>query len=114
MASATEPLRALIDPIDGTRAAVEARRWVWPMAALALCASTAGVNFALHWNAEPVVVKELEKAGDMNTTTEQDLATKVKTTQRIALVGGIARGVLGMPLAIVLVAAGLKVLGWLT
>jgi hypothetical protein len=114
MASATEPLRALIDPIDGTRAAVEARRWVWPMVALALCASAAGVNFALHWNAEPVVVQELEKAGDMNTTTEQDLATKVKTTERIALVGGIAKGVLGMPLGIVLIAAALKLLGWLT
>jgi hypothetical protein len=114
MASATEPLRALIDPIDGTRAAVEARRWVWPMVALALCASAAGINFAVHWNAEPVVVKELEKAGEMNTTTEQDLATKVQTTERIALVGGVAKGVLGMPLTIVLVAAALKWLGWLT
>jgi hypothetical protein len=61
-----------------------------------------------------VVVKELEKAGEMNTTTEQDLATKVQTTERIAIVGGVAKGVLGMPLAIVLVAAVLRWLGWLT
>jgi len=30
VASLVQPLAALIDPIDGVRLAVEARRWLWP------------------------------------------------------------------------------------
>ncbi len=36
MASRVQPLAALIDPIDGVRLPVEARRWLWPIVALSL------------------------------------------------------------------------------
>jgi len=113
MASLAEPLVALIDPVDGVGRAVQARRWVLPLLALAACVCASGVAFSLRWNPEPVVVGEIEAAGEMTTTTEQELASKIQTKARIALVGGVAKGALGMPLAVLLVAAALKVLSWL-
>jgi hypothetical protein len=104
------PLKALVDPLGGVARTVEARRWLWPVAVLALSWSASGAAFALRWNAAPVVLQEMEPGGS---TTEQDIANQVQQAERVALVGALAKGVLGAPLGVLLLAIAVKALAWL-
>src|SRR5262249_42793667 len=47
MVSVLQPARVILDPLDGLSAAVEARRWVWPLLFLAGAVSFSGAAFAL-------------------------------------------------------------------
>ncbi|AGC45078.1 hypothetical protein MYSTI_03772 [Myxococcus stipitatus DSM 14675] len=113
MTSLVQPVRVFIDPVEGTPAAVEARRWVWPLLILALCVSASGTLFSLRWDAAPDVIRELQSSGEMATISEADLTDKIQTTTRKALVGGIAKGVFVMPMTALLLAALLWVVSWL-
>ncbi|WP_342381670.1 YIP1 family protein [Myxococcus stipitatus] len=113
MTSLVQPVRVFIDPVEGTPAAVEARRWVWPLLILALCVSASGTLFSLRWDAAPDVIRELQASGEMATISEADLTDKIQTTTRKALVGGIAKGVFVMPMTALLLAAILWVVSWL-
>ncbi|MFP2925932.1 YIP1 family protein [Pyxidicoccus sp. 3LG] len=113
MTSLVQPARVFVDPFEGTRAAVEARRWVWPLLILALCVSASGTLYSLRWDAAPDVIRELQATGEMNGLSEADLTDKIQTASRKALVGGIAKGVFVMPLMALLLACGLWVVGWL-
>ncbi|NTX02183.1 YIP1 family protein [Myxococcus sp. CA040A] len=113
MTSLVQPVRVFIDPVEGTPAAVEARRWVWPLLILALCVSASGTLFSLRWDATPDVIRELQASGEMATISEADLTDKIQTTTRKALVGGIAKGVFVMPMVALLLAAILWVVSWL-
>lgn len=113
MTSLVQPVRVFIDPVEGTPAAVEARRWVWPLLILALCVSASGTLFSLRWDATPDVIRELQASGEMATISEADLSDKIQTTTRKALVGGIAKGVFVMPMVALLLAAILWVVSWL-
>lgn len=113
MLSITQPARALIDPAEGVASAVEARRWVVPLLVLMLAVSFSGVAFATRWDASSAVVRELSSGGELQKTTERELADKVQTRSRVKLVGGVAKGVFLMPLVALLFAVGLKVSGWI-
>ncbi len=113
MTSLVQPVRVFIDPVEGTPAAVEARRWVWPLLILALCVSASGTLFSLRWDATPDVIRELQSSGEMATISEADLSDKIQTASRKALVGGIAKGVFVMPFLALLLAAMLWVVSWL-
>lgn len=113
MTSLAQPARVLIDPIDGMGAAIEARRWVWPLLVLSLCVSLAGTAFALRWNAAPAVIQKLQASGEITRYSESELADEIQTTSRKALVGGIAKGVFLMPLQVLLLAAVLWFTAWL-
>ncbi|MBJ6762453.1 YIP1 family protein [Myxococcaceae bacterium JPH2] len=113
MTSLAQPARVFVDPFEGTRVAVEARRWVWPLLILALCVSVSGTAFSLRWDATPSVLAEAASSGDLSGLSESELADKVQTASRKALVGGIAKGVFVMPLSVVLLAAVLWLCTWL-
>lgn len=113
MTSLVQPARVFIDPFEGTQAAVEARRWVWPVLFLALSVSVAGTLFSLRWDAAPDVIRELQATGGMAGLSEADLTDKIQTATRKSLVGAIARGVFLMPLVTLALACALWVVAWL-
>ena len=113
MHALTQPVRALVDPVDAVPEAVGAGRWLWPLLLVALAVSFSGAAFALRWNAEAAVVRELSMSGELARLTEQELSDKIVMQSRLALVSGIAKGVFLMPLAALLFALGVKFCGWL-
>lgn len=110
--SVLQPARAIFDPVGGLPSAIEAHRWAWPLIALAIAMSFSAAAFALRWNAAPSVTQRLEASGELQNTTEQDLAQQVTTAQRVRLVAGVAQGVVGAPLLILLLALVLKLAAW--
>jgi|SRR6516165_1397310 hypothetical protein len=112
MAAVVQSAKPLIDPFDGIRPAVEARRWVLPALALAFSVSFSGASFASRWDAAPVVMQQLEKAGELQKVTEQELFDKIQTTRRLRLVAGVAKGVFLAPVALLLIALVLQLSAW--
>jgi hypothetical protein len=113
MSSLVQPARVLFDPLDATGAAIEARRWVWPLLILAVCVSASGTAFSLRWDAGPAVVQQMQMTGKLERATETEIAEEVQTASRKALVTGIAKGVFVMPLLTLMLAAALWVVAWL-
>jgi hypothetical protein len=113
MSSLVQPARVLVDPLDATGAAVEARRWFWPLVLLIVSVSASGTAFSVRWDAGPAVVQELQVAGKLGQMTETEISDEIQTASRKALVGGIAKGLFVMPLEVVLLAAVLWLSAWL-
>ncbi len=113
MSSFVQPTRVLLDPLDATGAAVEARRWLWPLMLLALCVSASGIAFSQRWDAGSAVVRQLQMAGQLERMTENELSEQIQTASRKAVVAGVAKGVFVMPLLTLLLAAVLWVCTWL-
>ncbi len=113
MSSLAQPARVLVDPLDGMGAAIEARRWVWPLLFLCLSVSLSGTAFALRWDAAPATLQKLEMSGEIGRYSESELADEIQTASRKALVGGIAKGVFVMPLKVLVLAAVLWFAAWL-
>jgi hypothetical protein len=113
MTSLAQPARVLVDPLDGMGAAIEARRWVWPLLFLCLSVSLSGTAFALRWDAAPATIQRLQMSGEISRYSESELADEVQTSSRKALVGGIAKGVFLMPLQVLVLAAVLWFAAWL-
>ncbi len=113
MISLAQPARVLLDPLDATRVAVEAHRWVWPLLLLVLCVSASGTAFSLRWNASASVVQQLQMTGQLDRMTETELSEQIQSAPRKALIMGLLKGVLLMPLQTLLLAALLWVCAWL-
>lgn len=113
MTSLAQPARVLVDPFDGMGAAIEGRRWVWPLLFLCFSVSLSGTAFALRWDAAPATIQRLETSGEIGRYSESELADEIQTSSRKALVGGIAKGVFVMPLQVLLLAAVLWFAAWL-
>lgn len=114
MTSLALPARVLVDPVDGPGPVVAARRWLWPLLLLCFSVAASGVAFAVRWDPTPVVLRQQQAGpGAGAQTTESELEEEIQTTSRKALVGGIMKGVVGMPAFVLLVAAALWLAGWL-
>jgi hypothetical protein len=113
MTSLAQPARVLIDPIDGMGAAIEARRWVWPLVILAVCVALSGAAFALRWDAAPAVLQKMQMSGDVARMSEAEISDEITTSVRKVLVGGIAKGVFVMPFLTLMLACVLWVCAWL-
>jgi len=113
MDSVLQPARALVDPTGAVPSVIERRRFVWPLLILMAAVAFSGAALATRWDAAPTVVAKLSATGELAGTTERELASKITTTARIALVGGVARGIFLMPLIALLLSVGLKIAGWL-
>ncbi len=113
MEALTLPLRALLDPVGAIPKAVEARRWFVPMALVAVLTSAAGAVIALRLDAARVVIPKLAMSGELMKASEREVSEAIEQAQRVALVGGIAKGLLLMPLLILLLSVVLKIASWL-
>jgi hypothetical protein len=113
MSTLVLPARVLLDPVDALGSAVEARRWLWPLLLLCLSVSASGTAFALRWDAAHSVVQKLQSEGKIERMSESEIADEIEVSTRKALVGGIARGLVVMPVMTLLLAVALWVCGWL-
>jgi hypothetical protein len=113
IAAVVQSTRPLIDPIDGIGPAVEARRWVLPLILLSIGVSFSGASFASRWDAGSEVIQQLEKIGELQKMTEQELSDKIQTTRRVRLVAGVAKGMFVPAFALLVIALVLELSAWL-
>lgn len=113
MNSLTIPLRALLDPVGAVPAAVESRRWLIPLILLCLTTAAAGAVIALRLDTSRVVIPKMAMSGELMKASEREVSEAVEQAQRVALVGGIAKGLLLMPLLVLALAVALKISMWL-
>ena len=106
------PLRALLDPVGAIPPAVESRRWFGPLLLLALLTAGAGAAIALRLDASRTVIPQMAMAGDLAKASEREIGEAVQQAERVALVAGIAKGLLLMPLLVLFLAVALKISGW--
>lgn len=105
--------RALLDPLVGVPTTVDRRHWVLPLLALCLASALSGTVYGLKLDTARQVVPAMAQKGDLAKASEREISDKVEQAQRIALVAGVAKGALAMPLLMVLLAAALKLVAWL-
>ncbi|MBN2360394.1 MAG: YIP1 family protein [Deltaproteobacteria bacterium] len=106
-------LTPLFDPIDGTSAAVAARTWISPLLAILLCSVLAQAAAAWRWDPQATVVQQLQEEGELKNATEAELSDKIETAGRMRLVGGVAAGLVGPLLSLLLLAVGIRLAAWL-
>lgn len=107
------PLRALIDPVGAVPLAVSGRRWLVALLLLSVLTAASGALVALRLDTSRLVLPKLEASGELMKASEREVSEKIDEAQRVALVAGVAKGVLVMPLVVLLLAVGLKLTAWL-
>jgi Yip1 domain len=112
MTALTTP-RTLTDPLEGVTAAVQGRRFLWPLLALMLASAFAGAAFGLRWDPAPSILGKLEASGQLKGMPEAELTEQIVTAGRLRLVTGIAGGLFGTPFVVLGIAVALAVLAWL-
>lgn len=85
------------------------RRW---FVALALAVSDLGRvgrrHLALKLDAARLVLPKLEAAGELMKASEREISEAIEQAQRVALVGGVAKGLLLTPLIVLALAGALE------
>jgi hypothetical protein len=113
MEALTLPLRALLDPVGAIPRAVETRRWLIPLLLVAILTAAAGAVIALRLDAARLVIPKMAMSGELMKASEREVNEAIEQAQRVALVGGIARGLMLMPLLVLLLSVVLKIAAWL-
>ena len=113
MEALTLPLRALLDPVGAIPRAVESRRWLVPLLLVAVLTAAAGAVIALRLDASRLVIPKMAMSGELMKASEREVNEAIEQAQRVALVGGIAKGLMLMPLLVLLLAVALKIASWL-
>ncbi|HZN94147.1 MAG TPA: YIP1 family protein [Myxococcales bacterium] len=113
MASLAQPARTLVDPVDGVAVAVENARFGLPMVAAMVTGCLASVAYFLRWDSATHVIGELTASGELQRSTESEIAEKILTAQRVALIGGLGKAIFLTPLLMLLLAVALKLTAWL-
>lgn len=113
MEALTLPLRALLDPVGAVPQLVEKRRWLVPVLLIAVLTAAAGAVIALRLDASRVVIPKMQMSGELMKASEREVNEAIEQAERVALVGGIAKGLLLMPLLVLLLSVALKISAWL-
>lgn len=113
MEALTLPLRALIDPVGAIPRMVEQRRWLVPVLLAALLTAGAGAVIALRLDATRLVIPKMQMSGELMKASEREVNEAVEQAQRVALVSGVAKGLLLVPLLMLALAVALKFAAWL-
>ena len=103
-------LRLLYDPVTAVPLAIERRRWFWPLLFLVLAVVTSGTALALRLDAQRLVLPKMEAAGELAKASEREVEEAIEQAGRVALVGGVAKGVFLMPLSVLFIAVALKII----
>jgi len=112
MTALTHP-RTLTDPLPGVTAAVQGRRFLWPLLALMVASAFAGAAYGLRWDPAPSILAKLDASGQLKGMPEAELTEQIVTAGRLRLVTGIAGGLFGTPFVVLGIAVALAVLAWL-
>ncbi len=104
---------AYLDPFSAIPKAVEKRAWVAPLLWLMLTTAASGAAFATRLDASSEVLPKMAEAGDLAKASEREVNEEVEQAERITLVAGVAKGIVGMPLAVLFIAIALKFISWL-
>lgn len=107
------PLRALLDPVGGVPLAVAGRRWLVALLLLATLTATSGALIGARLDTARLVLPKLEASGELMKASEREVSEKIDEAQRVAIVAGVAKGALLMPLLVLLLAVALKLTAWL-
>ncbi len=113
MESITLPFRALFDPVGAVPLAVAARRWFIPVLLVSALTAFSGAAIAMRLDAARLVIPKLQMTGELAKASEREIGEQIDQAQRVALVVGVAKGVLLMPLLILLLGVALKIIAWL-
>ncbi len=113
MQALTLPFKSLVDPVDAVPRAVQGRRWVVPLLLLMASSSVAGAIVAQRVDVQPRVVAGLRESGELEKKSEREISEAVEQAQRLALVTGVAGGLLAVPLVTLLGALALRFWAWL-
>jgi hypothetical protein len=104
MESISLPLRSLLDPVGAIPKAVESRRWFFALSLGSIVTAASGAVLALRLDAARVVIPKMAMAGELAKASEREISEAIQQAQRIALVAGIAKGLLLMPLIVLALA----------
>lgn len=107
------PLRALIDPLGAIPTLLDKRRWVMSLCLAAGLSAASGAAIATRLDTARQIIPQMQKAGNLGKASEREVAEAVEQAQRVALVAGVAKGLLLLPLLTLLLAVALKVAAWL-
>ncbi len=107
------PLRALVDPLVAVPRAVARRHWVVAVLLLAVLTAAAGATVGARLDTARLVIPKLQGSGELLKVSEREVSEKIEEAQRVAIVAGVAKGLLAMPLGVLLLAVALKVTAWL-
>ncbi len=113
MEALTLPLRALLDPLGAIPRAVETRRWFVPLLLVAVLTAAAGAAIALRLDTSRTVIPQMQMSGELMKASEREVNEAIEQAGRVALVGGIAKGLMLMPLLVLLLSVVLKIAAWL-
>ena len=84
------------------------------MLLVAVLTAAAGAAIALRLDASRVVIPKMQMSGELMKASEREVSEAIEQAQRVALVGGIAKGLLLMPLLVLLLSVvALKIAAWL-
>lgn len=108
------PLKTLIDPVGAIPRAVNTQRWLVPLLLVAVVTAAAGAVVALRLDSSRVVISQMQQSGQIGSASEREIDEAIEQAGRVALVGGVAKGLLLMPLLTLLLATLLKIAAWLT
>lgn len=106
-------LRALVDPMEGVGLAVAARRWGAALFLVCACTALSQAAVAIRLDTGREVIPQIAAAGELTKVSEREIAEKVEQAQRVAMVGGVAKGLFLVPLLVLLLAVALKIALWL-
>lgn len=106
-------VRVLLDPAVGVAAAVQRRRFKLALALLVVSVAGSGAAVAVRLDPTPAILSGLEAAGELATVSGREVSEKVVQARRLGIVAGVAQGLFGAPLAVLLGAVGLKLFAWL-
>lgn len=113
MEALTLPLRALLDPVGAIPRMVEQRRWLVPVLLAAVLTAAAGAVIALRLDAARLVIPKMQMSGELMKASEREVNEAVEQAQRVALVSGVAKGLLLVPLLVLVLGVTLKFAAWL-
>lgn len=110
---APRPLAVLVDPLGAVPGAVEARAFVAPLLLAMVLSAAASAAIATRLDTSRLVLPRLEAAGELQKASEREISEQIEQAQRVAIVAGVAKGLLGVPMLALLAAAGLWFMSWL-
>lgn len=110
---ALRPLAVLVDPVGAVPPAVEARAWVVPLLLAMVLSAAASAAIATRLDTARLVLPRLEAAGELARASEREIGEQVEQAQRVAIVAGVAKGLVGLPVLALLAAVGLWLMAWL-